>query len=67
VSLVYRVSGDTGERADIVTIAVTVYRPEAMADAQQTLKRNIEMLFQAIERPLPAGLLASIDRSQYFR
>jgi hypothetical protein len=67
VSMIYRVSGDTGERADIVTIAVTVYRPEAMADGRQKLKRNIEMLFEAIGRSLPAGLLASIDRSQHYR
>ena len=67
LKLVYRVSGDHQDVADIITIAVTVSRREAMAKGEKEFERHLRLLFKAIEQPLPAGLLPSIARHQYFR
>ena len=67
ISLIYRVSGDAEELADIITIAVTVHRPESMRAGEEELKRQIQLLFKSIKRPLPSGLIAAIGNHAYFR
>ena len=65
-NLVYRVSGDSQKRADIITIAVTVHRPSAMQLGEQDLARLISVLFKAINQHEPPGLFPSIRQRQYF-
>jgi hypothetical protein len=66
-NLVYRVSGDSQKRADIISIAVTVHRPSAMESGEQDLERQISQLFKTINHRQPPGLFQSIKRRQYFR
>jgi hypothetical protein len=65
-SLVYRVSGDSEKRADIISIAVTVHVPAAMDIGEQELERQIIQLFKTIDHHEPPGLFQSIKRRQYF-
>jgi len=66
-SVLYRVSGDAETHADIITIAVTVHRPDSMDAGEEELRRDIDVLFKSIKQPLPAGLIPSISRHHYFR
>ena len=66
-SVLYRVSGDVEDSADIITISVTVHRPESMRAGEEELQRDIGILFKSIKHPLPAGLVPSISRHHYFR
>jgi hypothetical protein len=67
ISVLYRVSGDSAGRADVITIAVTVYQADAMEKGEHELKRNVALLFTAIKLAEPVGLLASIHQHRYFR
>jgi hypothetical protein len=66
ISTIYRVSGDTILRADIISIAVTIHRPSALKTGKEELDRLITQLFKTINRPEPAGLFQSIDAQRYF-
>jgi len=66
-SVLYRVSGDAEKSADIISIAVTVHRSELLSAGENELQRDIRALFKSIQRPLPAGLIASISNHRYFR
>jgi hypothetical protein len=65
--MLYRVSGDSEKRADTITVAVTVYQPEAMRKGEQELESNVGLLFTIINRHEPAGLISSIEQHRYFR
>ena len=67
ITTIYRVSGDSAKRADIVSIAVTVHRPSALDIGKTELNRDITQLFKTINRQAPAGLFESIERQRYFR
>jgi hypothetical protein len=66
-SLIFRVSGDSGQRADLISIAVTVHQASALATGKEELHRHVAQLFNLIHRRVPAGLYASIESQQHFR
>lgn len=63
----YRVSGDTVRRADIISIAVTVYRLSALNAGKQEVERQIHLLFKSIGRPEPKFLVPCIEGHRYCR
>jgi hypothetical protein len=64
--VVYRVSGDIAARADIISIAVVVNKPAALASGQAELARLVAALFQFIEQPEPANLIAFMAKRRYY-
>jgi len=63
---VFRVSGDYAERADIISLAVTIGDPSEWAPAQQQFLRLVSGLFHALGKPEPAGLIRAIDARRYY-
>jgi hypothetical protein len=63
---VFRVSGDYAQRADILSLAVSVGAPSEWPAAQQEFLRLVSGLFNAIDKPPPAGLLRAIKGRRYY-
>ena len=63
---VFRVSGDYAQRADILSLAVSVGAPSEWAAAQQEFLRLVAGLFNAIDKPEPAGLIRAINARRYY-
>lgn len=66
ISTIFRVSGNTGSRADVISIAVTVTAPSAREAGQEEFGRVLAALFQSIGQPEPPSLLRAIARRRYY-
>jgi hypothetical protein len=66
VGTIFRVSGDTKARADIISIAVTAFDATALLTAQEEIKRQIMALFKSIGQTPPNGLFAYIEGRRYY-
>ena len=66
ISVLFRVSGDTGSRADVISIAVSIMKPPARATGQEYFSRLVAVLFQSIGQPEPSGLLHAIAGRRYY-
>jgi hypothetical protein len=64
--VVYRVSGDTATHADIISIAVVVDKPAALAAGQAELAQLVAAMFQSIGQPEPASLVAFMAKRRYY-
>jgi hypothetical protein len=65
-STVFRVSGDYGQRADIISLAVNVGNPSEWLQAQQEFVRLVSGLFAAIGKTEPDGLKRAINIRRYY-
>jgi hypothetical protein len=61
--VVFRISGSTAARADIISIAVGVDKPGALAAGQAEFARLVAAMFQSIEQPQPANLIAFMAKT----
>ena len=66
ITTLFRVSGDTGPRADVISIAVTIKASTAQAAAQDEFGRLVASLFQWITQPEPPGLRRAIAARRYY-
>jgi hypothetical protein len=66
IATLFRVSGDTGPRADVISIAVTIRRSAARAAAQEEFRLLVASLFQWIGQPEPPGLVRAIAERRYY-
>ena len=66
ISTLFRISADTGSRADIISIAVTMWAPSARAAGQVYFSRLVAALFQSIGKPEPPSLRSAIARRRYY-
>lgn len=66
VETIFRVSGDTSARADIISVSVKVLDSTGMQTGQRDIKRYLESIFKAIDKPEPIALARSVDaRREY--
>lgn len=66
ITTLFRVSGDTGPRADVISIAVTIRASTARTPAQEEFGRLVSALFQWIGQPEPHGLHGAIGARRYY-
>jgi len=66
ITTLFRVSGDTGPRADVISIAVTIRASTARAAAQEEFGRLLASLFEWMGQPEPPGLLRAIAGRRYY-
>jgi len=66
ITTLFRVSGDTGPRADVISIAVTIKASTARAAAQEEFGRLVASLFEWIGQPEPPGLPRAIAARRYY-
>lgn len=65
-SIVFRVSGDYAQRADIISLAITIGDPSERSQAQEEFLPLVSGLFAAIGKPEPAGLIRAIKTRGYY-
>ena len=65
-SLSFVVDGDRPNRAETVSIAITVHVTEAKADAKKQMLAYVQALFQTIRQDVPRALPAYIDKEQHY-
>lgn len=66
IDALFGVSGDTGSRADVISIAVTITAPSARTVGQDYFSRLVAVLFQSIGKPEPSYLLRAIASRRYY-
>ena len=66
IGTLFRVSGDTGSRADVISIAVSITAPSARATGQDYFGGLLAALFQSIGQQEPPSLIRAIAGRRYY-